>query len=52
MLTALAERPDYVGFWDADLATPLEEIPRFCRVLDEQPGVELVIGARLPLLGH
>jgi glycosyltransferase involved in cell wall biosynthesis len=52
MLTALRERPQYVGFWDADLATPLEEIPRFCRVLDEQPNVELVIGARLPLLGH
>jgi glycosyltransferase involved in cell wall biosynthesis len=52
MLTALAERPRYVGFWDADLATPLDEIPRFCRVLDEQPSVELVIGTRLPLLGH
>ncbi len=52
MLTALRERPQYVGYWDADLATPLEEIPRFCQVLDEQPGVQLVIGARMPLLGH
>ncbi len=52
VLTALADGPQYVGFWDADLATPLDEIPRFCRVLDEQPSIELVIGARLPLLGH
>ena len=37
MLAALDESPDYVGFWDADLATPLDEIPHFCRVLDEHP---------------
>jgi dolichyl-phosphate beta-glucosyltransferase len=52
VLTALREQPQYVGFWDADLATPLEEIPRFCRVLDETPNVEVVIGTRLNLLGH
>ncbi len=52
ILTALRDRPQYVGFWDADLATPLAEIPRFCRVLDEQPDVALVIGTRMPLLGH
>ncbi len=52
MLTALGERPQYVGYWDADLATPLDEIPRFCRVLDGCPDVELVIATRMPLLGH
>ncbi len=52
MLMALAAQPDYVGFWDADLATPLEDIPAFCRTLDARPGVTLVIGARMPLLGR
>ena len=51
MLAALGESPDYVGFWDADLATPLDEIPHFCRVLDEHPALGIVIGSRLRLLG-
>ncbi|MGD9720617.1 MAG: glycosyltransferase [Pirellulales bacterium] len=52
ILQAIASRPDYVGFWDADLATPLDDIAGFARVLDAEPRVEIVIGTRLPLLGH
>lgn len=52
MLLALQSGPDYVGFWDADLATPLAEVERFCHVLDAKPHVEAVIGTRLRLLGH
>jgi glycosyltransferase involved in cell wall biosynthesis len=52
MLLALRSRPDYVGFWDADLATPLSDIEPFCRVLDEKPHIDMVIGTRLRLLGH
>lgn len=40
-----------VGFWDADLATPLDVIPRFCEILDN-PGIDLVMGARVRLLGR
>jgi glycosyltransferase involved in cell wall biosynthesis len=52
MLAALERRPRYVGFWDADLATPLEDIPGFCRVLDRRPSLRIVIGSRLPLVGR
>ncbi len=52
LLAAIARRPRYVGFWDADLATPLDDIPRFCEVFERRPETRLVIGSRLPLLGH
>ncbi|MCC6494439.1 MAG: glycosyltransferase [Pirellulales bacterium] len=41
-----------VGYWDADLATPLDEIEHFSRVLGRRPEVAAVLGARLPLAGR
>lgn len=49
---ALAHGADYVGFWDADLATPLDLVGDFVRVLDRRRGVDVVLGCRMPLLGH
>ena len=49
---ALAQGCDFVGFWDADLATPLSEIPEFMRLLMERPEVDMVFGARIKLLGR
>ena len=40
-----------IGYWDADLATPLSVIPTFCELLDT-PGVLMVIGSRVRLLGR
>jgi glycosyltransferase involved in cell wall biosynthesis len=51
VLQALDLAP-YVGYWDADLSTPLEEIPSFCEVLDRHVGVDFVFGARVQLLGR
>jgi dolichyl-phosphate beta-glucosyltransferase len=42
----------YVGFWDADLATPLDAISTFVQIQDEHPNLVLVMGARVQLLGR
>ncbi|MFP8874619.1 MAG: glycosyltransferase [Myxococcota bacterium] len=52
MRLALAERPQYVGFWDADLATPLESILDFAQFLETHASCEAVFGARVALAGR
>ena len=50
---AAMERPvDYIGFWDADLATPLSELPSFLEILEARPAIQIVMGARVRLLGR
>lgn len=51
VLAALADAPAFVGFWDADLATPLAAIPRFVAALEARPVLLGAIGARVRLLG-
>ncbi|MDP9362472.1 MAG: glycosyltransferase [Acidobacteriota bacterium] len=43
---------DYIGFWDADLATPLAELPGFLDILTNRPAIQIVMGARVRLLGR
>lgn len=51
MLVGLAQGAEVVGYWDADLATPLETIPLFLDFLRENPAVEVLLGSRVLLLG-
>lgn len=51
MLQALAHPHDNVGYWDADLATPLHTIGDLCHLLAVAE-VDLVIGSRVRLLGR
>jgi dolichyl-phosphate beta-glucosyltransferase len=49
---ALERNPGYTGYWDADLATPLDAILRFLAILQERPGLDMVFGSRVKLLGR
>jgi glycosyltransferase involved in cell wall biosynthesis len=52
MLKALETGATYAGYWDADLATPLAEIPRFVDVLERHRERDICFGARVRLLGR
>ena len=52
VLEALQSNPDYVGFWDADLATPLEPILDFRDLLEQNLNLHMIFGSRVKLLGR
>lgn len=51
VLKAMEMGFEYIGYWDADLSTPLNTIDSLCRVLDD-PRVSVVMGSRVKLLGR
>lgn len=52
VLAAFEQEPDLVSYWDADLSTPLSALAEFIEVLDRNPRVDIVMGARVRLLGR
>jgi dolichyl-phosphate beta-glucosyltransferase len=51
-LSAITAGAKYVGYWDADLATPLNPILEFVAELKKNSHLLLVMGARVQLLGR
>lgn len=45
-------RPEVIGYWDADLATPLQAFGNLVSILDRRPEIEMVFGSRVKLLGR
>ena len=43
---------EFIAFWDADLATPLNLLPDFITVFKEHREIEMVLGARVKLMGR
>jgi dolichyl-phosphate beta-glucosyltransferase len=52
VLTALCDAPALVGYWDADLATPLEAVDQFRSLLLRRAELTFVMGSRVALLGR
>jgi dolichyl-phosphate beta-glucosyltransferase len=52
LLHALTLDPAHIGYWDADLATPFEALSDFLEVLRLNPGIDIVLGSRVKLLGR
>jgi len=51
MLASVDMKFDYLAYFDADLATPLEEIPRLLSYTQHLPEPYLIMGSRIKLLG-
>lgn len=52
VLGAVERGADLIGYWDADLATPLFELPRFCELFTERHDLDAVLGSRVRMLGR
>lgn len=52
LLQAMEASPAWVGFWDADLATPFEALDEFAAAAARNPSVRALIGSRVRLLGR
>ena len=52
LIAAIDTGAAFVGYWDADLATPLDAIDDFSRVMTKFGETQVVYGARRTLLGH
>ena len=51
LLAAIENDATFVGYIDADLATPISEVLRMHELMQQQVDIEVVLGSRVALLG-
>jgi dolichyl-phosphate beta-glucosyltransferase len=52
ILEGIRSAAGIVGFWDADLATPLEAVDDFLALAAKRPEIEVLLGSRVKLMGR
>ncbi len=52
VLRAFETDAAWIGYWDADLSTPLREVADLRAELERRPGAKLVMGSRVKMLGR
>lgn len=45
-------KADFVGYWDADLSTPLSELDLFFQEFETFPQLQIVLGSRVKIMGR
>jgi dolichyl-phosphate beta-glucosyltransferase len=52
ILAGLRLDPGLIGFWDADLSTPLAAIDDFLALAARRPDIDIILGSRVMLMGR
>ncbi len=52
ILAGLRLEPRLIGFWDADLSTPLSAVDDFLALADKRPDIDIMLGSRVMLMGR
>ena len=52
LLHAIEHGAEFVGYWDADGATPFDDIHEFYEVLRSTPNLHMLMGSRVRMLGR
>jgi dolichyl-phosphate beta-glucosyltransferase len=52
ILEGIRRNADLVGFWDADLPTPLTAVDDFLALAVKRPEIEIILGSRVNLMGR
>jgi dolichyl-phosphate beta-glucosyltransferase len=52
ILEGMRREAEFVGFWDADLSTPLCAVDHFLELAAKRPEIDVILGSRVMLMGR